>query len=425
MRAGILARARALVLAFALALPVLGIAALPANARYAAIVVDADSGQVLFNDHAENTNFPASLTKMMTLYLAFEALGQGRLTFETRLPVSARAASRAPTKLNLGAGQHIAVKDAILGLVTKSANDAATVLAEALGGSESKFAQLMTEEARRLGMRRTVFRNASGLPDRLQVSTARDLAILARALIKRFPQHYDYFATREFSFRGDVHRNHNRLLESYPGVDGLKTGFTIASGFNLAASAVRDGRRLIVVVMGGNTARERDRAVVKLFDRAFGAIARGSNALPQKEPRMAALPLPPARTIPRPVPKPMLADAGIGPAEARLHAAPGLPADLAMADPTTATGDTGGSWAAQVGAFSAQAQAKKAAALAARSVPEYLRKAKIVVESVRTEGGLLHRARFVGLSEDDARSVCAALTKKNLDCIAVPPENLS
>ncbi|MFO1189696.1 MAG: serine hydrolase [Alphaproteobacteria bacterium] len=394
----------------------------PASARQASIVVDAESGQVLYADRAEDTNFPASLTKMMTLYLTFEALEEGRIRLDTRLPVSRHAESRAPTKLNLAAGQSIAVKDAILGLVTKSANDAATVLAEGLGnGSETQFATMMTAKAHSLGMRRTVFRNASGLPDRLQITTAKDLSILSRALIKRFPQYYGYFSTREFVFRGDVHTNHNKLLGAYPGADGLKTGFTVASGFNLAASAVQNGRRLIVVVMGGNTGRERDRQVVDLFDQAFSAIARGENmftpgigtavaALPPAPSRAKARSASPQQARSKPEPKPKK------PAESRT-AAQAPPAS----DSAASSGQTDRSgWAVQVGAYAAQSQARQAAARAARQLPRHLGKARIVVESVRTQEGLLHRARLVGLSEKDARSACAELARKKTPCIAMP-----
>jgi D-alanyl-D-alanine carboxypeptidase len=421
VRAGVLARSISLVFV----LLFLGGLGAPASARYGAIVVDADSGHVLFADRAEDTNFPASLTKMMTLYLTFEALEEGRLRLDSRLPVSHHAESRAPTKLNLVAGQSIAVKDAILGLVTKSANDAASVLAEALGGSEQRFSDMMTAKAHSLGMPRTVFRNASGLPDRLQVSTAKDLAVLARALIKRFPQYYSYFGTREFTFRGDVYTNHNRLVGTYPGADGLKTGFTVASGFNLAASAVQNGRRLIVVVMGGHTARERDLQVIDLFDQAFSAVARGENLIAPATTRVAALPPPPARAKAK-------AEA---PARSKPLAKPKKPAESpAVVQGSTAetlanSGANSGAnaardersgWAVQVGAYAGQAQAKQAAARAARQLPRHLGKAKIVVESVRTTEGLLHRARLVGLSEKDARSACVELAKRKTPCIAMP-----
>ena len=210
-----------------------------AGPAYEAIVLDAQTGQVLRELNPDIQTPPASLTKMMTLYLTFEALNQRRLQLDQYLRVSGEAASRAPSKLALVPGEAVTVHDLILGIVTKSANDAAVVLAEALGGSEPGFAQQMNWKARQLGMNYTVYRNASGLPDPEQRTTARDIARLALALYHQFPREYRYFSTHEFVFRGQVMRNHNHLMEWYPGVDGIKTGFVNASGFNLAASAVR------------------------------------------------------------------------------------------------------------------------------------------------------------------------------------------
>ena len=262
------------------------LAAGPAEARrYASIVIDAHSGEVLHADKADRRAYPASLTKMMTLYMLFEALDQGRLSMTSKLKVSSRAAGMPPSKLGLKRGQSIAVRDAIKALVTKSANDVAVVVAEALGGSEQKFARMMTEKARSLGMTRTTFRNASGLPNNQQLSTARDMARLSQALMRNFPKHYGVFSTRSFSYGGRKYKNHNKLLKNYAGTDGIKTGYTHASGFNLAASVVRDGRRLIAIVFGGKTAKSRDRHMRKLLDRNFTVLAQ------RGVPAMASLPL--------------------------------------------------------------------------------------------------------------------------------------
>ena len=228
-----------------------------AEAKYASIIIDGDTGQVLQETNADDVNYPASLTKMMTLYLAFEALRDGHLTLDQQLPVSAHSASRAPSKLGLTPGETVAVRDLVLGIVTKSANDAATVMAESLGGgSESAFADQMTQKARKLGMKNTIFYNASGLPGRPEnQTTARDLVTLARALYRDFPQDYHYFSTKEFSWRGATFTNHNHLMNSFQGMDGIKTGYINASGFNLAASAVRDHRRLIGAVGCGGIRR--------------------------------------------------------------------------------------------------------------------------------------------------------------------------
>lgn len=240
-----------------------------AHAGYAAIVVDPTTGEVISAVNADQQNYPASLTKMMTLYLTFQALKNGKLKEDQPLPISTWAASKEPTKLGLRAGQTITVKDCILGMVTKSANDAATVVAESLGGTESHFADMMNAQAALLGMTSTHFHNASGLPDPDNTSTARDMVKLAMALYRDFPQYSHLFATKEFVFHGHIIRGHNNLMDRYPGMDGLKTGFTDASGFNLASTAVRDGRRLFAVVLGGRTAGARDKLMARLLDDGF------------------------------------------------------------------------------------------------------------------------------------------------------------
>ena len=240
-----------------------------AHAGYAAIVVDSATGQVLNEVNADDANHPASLTKMMTLYLTFQQLKAGRLKLDQQLPVSAWAAARAPTKLGLVAGRTISVHDCILGMITKSANDAAAVAAEGIAGSEPRFAEMMNVQALLLGMTATHFENASGLPSPGDTTTARDLAKLAMALYRDFPQDTAYFATREFTFNGKLVRGHNRLMDRYAGMDGLKTGYTAAAGFNLASTAIRDGRRLFAVVMGGRTAVARDDLMARLLDDSF------------------------------------------------------------------------------------------------------------------------------------------------------------
>jgi D-alanyl-D-alanine carboxypeptidase len=226
--------------------------------RYADIVVDANTGDVLHSTHADAQRHPASLTKIMTLYLLFERLETGRVRLDSQMEVSAHAASQAPTKLGVRPGQTLMVEDAIKALVTKSANDAAVVIAEYLGGSEQEFARLMTRKARALRMSRTVYRNASGLPDSAQVTTARDQALLGLAIQDRFPRYYRYFATQSFAYRGVRMANHNRLLGKVEGVDGIKTGYTRMSGFNLVSSVKRGERRIVAVVLGGTSAGARD-----------------------------------------------------------------------------------------------------------------------------------------------------------------------
>ncbi|HEX4113332.1 MAG TPA: D-alanyl-D-alanine carboxypeptidase family protein [Stellaceae bacterium] len=233
------------------------------------IVLDAASGQILNEHGADELNYPASLTKMMTLFLTFDALEHRQITFDSEFTVSRHASVQQPSKLGLMPGSTISIHDLILAVVTHSANDAAVVLAEGLAGSEADFAVRMNHEASILGMTRTNFRNASGLPDRFQYTTARDLSKLALALYRTFPKEYAYFATERFTYRGQTYGNHNHLMASFEGMDGIKTGFINASGFNLAASAVRDNRRLVGVIMGGRSAGSRDMEMAALLDDAF------------------------------------------------------------------------------------------------------------------------------------------------------------
>jgi D-alanyl-D-alanine carboxypeptidase len=225
---------------------------------YAAMVIDVKSGRTLHAVNEDALRHPASVTKVMTLYLMFEQIERGRFTMDTPLRVSSEAARQSPSKLYLETGETISVRDAVMALITKSANDAAVVVAEAIGGDEDRFAQMMTAKARALGMSRTVFRNASGLPNPQQVTTARDLTILARAIQERFPRQYALFQTRSFEYAGDRYANHNKLLGRIEGVDGIKTGFTRASGFNLMTSAKSDGRHIVAIVLGGRSGRARD-----------------------------------------------------------------------------------------------------------------------------------------------------------------------
>jgi D-alanyl-D-alanine carboxypeptidase len=253
--------------------------------RYAAIVVDANTGDVLHDASADSVRHPASLTKIMTLYLLFERLEAGRLTLESKMTVSEHATEQAPTKLGLKVGQTLAVEDAIKALVTKSANDAAVVIAEALGGSEEEFAKAMTRKARALGMSRTLYKNASGLPDDEQVTTARDQALLAMAIQDRYPKYYRYFATSSFAWRGVAFRNHNRLLGKVEGVDGIKTGYTRASGFNLVTSVKRGKRHLVAVVLGGRSGGARDARMRELIEAHVG-----EGAINRTAPRIAEAP---------------------------------------------------------------------------------------------------------------------------------------
>jgi D-alanyl-D-alanine carboxypeptidase (penicillin-binding protein 5/6) len=264
--------ARILVMATALlSLPV-SAASLYTAPKYAAILIDHDSGEVLYARRADETRFPASITKVMTLYIAFEEVAAGRLKLDDRITISAHAARQPPSKLGLRPGATISVRDAFGVIATKSANDIAAALAEHLSGSESGFAARMTRTARRLGMNGTQFRNASGLPDDGHVTTARDIAILSRAMLRDFPSFYPLFSQTQYDYRGQAVANHNHLLKTMPGVDGIKTGYTNAAGFTLAASAVRAGKRLVAVVLGGPSRIGRDGNMQDLLSIGFDVL---------------------------------------------------------------------------------------------------------------------------------------------------------
>lgn len=394
------------------------LAATPAHAaaKYAALILDAQTGTVLFERHAGAQRHPASLTKIMTLYLLFEALEVGRVKLGDRMRVSSHAAAQPPSALNLRAGDSIRVKDAILALVTKSANDVAVVVAEALGGSESKFARLMTERARRLGMRNTRFRNASGLHDARQVSTAFDMAMLALAIRRDFPEEYEYFSTRRFTWNGRTYGNHNKLLGHYDGTDGIKTGYIGASGFNLVASVERRGRRLIGVVFGGKSGSRRDRHMKRLLDSGFEKAA---------DLRIAQIALPPLPE-PRPERGVQLAQADTGTVvDAEVTASTKVAAmlpPLPQPAPQFESGsrDEGVTWGIQVGAYASEIRAQRSIALARGHLADLLGGTDAAVEPLDRRTGKIYRARLFGLSEQEARSACLSLKRQQLPCVPVP-----
>ena len=447
----------------------------PALAIDASIVVDANTDTVISQENPDRLLHPASMSKLMTLYLAFEALEAGRITLQRTFPVSEHAESMSPTKLNLVAGQNIRVEDLILSMVTLSANDSAVVLAEGLGGSEDRFGQLMTRKAHQLGMVNTNFRNSNGLPDPAQISTARDMAILCRALIKHFPQYYHYFSVREFTYNGIEHTNHNHLMSRYEGMDGLKTGLTNASGFNLAASAIRNGRRLIGVVFGGTSAVQRDDYMADLLDEGFrrtGNVAM-TTAVPPPVPghkpnaitgggtNVAVASLPPtprpigevspnmpspATDIEPPVPQPA---AGIkinaqrptsigaiaavsgqgdeeGPDDTRPAAVPQhqpaqrvamLIAPRSERQKAAKSPVMEARWSIQVGAYATRQATEQAIKQAVKKLPDLLKHAKVIVAALPQKHGTVYRGRLSGLEASDARKACHLLNH----CMTVPP----
>lgn len=470
MGEGMKAAVRVICFALVVGILTLGGASQAFAGRYASIIVEAETGKVLYSRNAEERLYPASLTKMMTLYMVFDALEKGKLKLNTPLKASTRAAGMPPSKLGIKAGESITVEEAVKVLVTKSANDVAVVVAENLAGSEVQFAAKMTKKAHDLGMKRTTFRNASGLPNTAQLSTAEDMATLALALQKHFPQYYHYFATRSVKVKGRTLNTHNRVLLNYKGADGLKTGYINASGFNLVASAVRDGRRLVGVVFGGQTAGWRDTHMMKLLDQGFELAARNDTVpTPKRKPAplvaeaapppsaakaVALAPLPAVKPVPvqqaataavaaAPVAVPAALPAGVRnladaapvpapkPAERVAMAltppaameAPAVTAPGALtAPPQGAAGGGRESWGVQVGAYSKFEAAQMKAVEAADKLKRALDGPHARISTVRDDSGTIYRARVMGMTEREARSACTTLKRSNMACIVVPPD---
>ena len=379
-----------------------------AHAKYASFIINENTKRIYHNANADTRNYPASLTKIMTLYLVFDALKSKKISMNSKFKVSKRATRQPPSKLNLSAGSNITVKNAILALVTKSANDVATVIAENLGKSERNFARLMTRKAKKLGMTRTTFRNASGLPNRGQLSTARDMATLGIAIRKNHPKFFKLFKTKSFIYKGIKYTNHNNLLGSYSGTDGIKTGYTNASGFNLVASVERNGQRIIGVVFGGKKARSRDKHMVTLLNKYF------KTSLSKPLVRIAK-----PSELPKTRPKIVLAEKNIKNFK--------IPPEIIN---NIIPNDIEEDWFIQIGAFKNRLNAHKAARNARNIVPEQLGNlpaslSKITKSSTNNNLQYLWRVRFVELAENQARSVCAELWTSGLSCIPLPSNNNS
>lgn len=364
-----------------------------ANSRHAAIAIDASTGEVLHASNADASRYPASLTKMMTLYMLFEAIEQHKLNLGSRLRVSAHAAAMPSTNIHLRSGDTISVREAIPALVVRSANDVAAVVAEALGGTESNFGRMMTDKARKLGMRSTTFRNASGLPNNEQKTTARDLATLSSRLIKDFPQHYHYFSTQSFIHKGVTYNTHNRMVRNTKGVDGLKTGFIRASGFNVATSAKRGNRRVIAVVMGGQTAVARDQQMAQLLDRSFsrsGKTQRADASVPEQE-------------------SDILLERSPDPIVIQQIAQPAV-----YVEPERVASMNNNNWEVQIGSYLAHDRAQAQAQAVTRWVT-----GKVVITETEINNRRLYRARLIGLQESQARVACQNLTRQRIDCLVV------
>ncbi len=442
------------------------VAAGPAEARrYAAMVVDNDTGDILFSRNSDSWVYPASLTKMMTLYLVFESIEAGKIAPTTKLRVSKQAAQMPASKLGLRTGSTITVREAIGALTIKSANDVAVVVAEGLAGSEQRFAELMTARARQLGMASTTFRNASGLPNSAQRTTARDMIQLSRRLIDDFPGYYHLFSAPSFAWSGQTFRTHNRLMARYAGMDGLKTGYIGASGFNLAASAKRDGRRLVAVVFGGKTGRSRDAHMEQILNQSFASLKKRPQfvVLPRQRPEFEALIArasdleqgstdlivePEARAVrddpesARSAPAPTKTsqeipqefadavqqlDADAVPTSSmsrpnRLMPAQGPAISALRKGPSKLEAE--GRYGVQVGAYHDPAKARRAALTAARKVPSILLRGNIDISGLQGRRKQIYRARVIGLSLQAAEQACAALKRQEQECIVVQAQKI-
>ncbi|MEO9338952.1 D-alanyl-D-alanine carboxypeptidase family protein [Mesorhizobium sp. SB112] len=411
-----------------------------ANPKYAAIVIDANSGKTLFQSSADEPRFPASLTKMMTLYMVFEAMSSGKLTKETRIPFSAQAAAMPPTKIGVKAGNSVTTETVILSLVTKSANDAAAAMGEYLGGSEQGFARLMTQKAKQLGMNNTVFRNASGLPNDQQLTTARDMAILGIALREHYPQYYSYFSTKSFTLGRQRMGNHNRLLGRVRGVDGIKTGYTRASGFNLTSSVVDGDRSIVAVVMGGKSGASRDNHMADLIKKYLPAastrdrgplvaragsttfVTMASAILPKKNaptpdfrPDNAFVAMEEVAPTRRPSQQVASAEAAI---QAYAASAPRPQVNVDVDPVNTASVPSG--WVIQVASSTSQSEAQAFLSKTSGAAPQVLADASPFTVPFQNGNQTYYRARFAGfVSKDAAWNACGALKKQKIACYAV------
>lgn len=395
-------------------------------AKYAAYVMDARTGKVFHAENAHGRVHPASLTKVATLYMLFEALSQGRVKLDTKLKISAHAARQIPTKLGLSVGSSISVKDAILALATKSANDISVAIAEHLAGSEVSFAHQMTKRVRQLGLKSTLFKNASGVPNKHQVTTAADMAKLLQIVIRDFPHYYkNYFGRKSFSYNGIIHTNHNKLLGKVEGLDGGKTGFICASGFNISTSTIRNGNRLITVVMGGETSKWRDQRVISLTNQGFMKFQ------PQRiepeyfdqadlhdlsNPRIISEDSlqPIENFFPDDLPEVKRANYLHSTKNITTHASPSL--NKKQPYQKKAKEKSSGEWGVQVGTFKDANQAHMSAAHLLAKLPSDIEGQVSITRANRKQGNP-YRARLIGFSKETAQRVCYIIEKGGTPCL--------
>ncbi|BBL60070.1 D-alanyl-D-alanine carboxypeptidase family protein [Methylomonas koyamae] len=396
-----------------------------AAARYAAIVIDADSGRVIHENESTQRWYPASLTKVMTMYMTFAALESGDLKLTDTVYASKHAASMPSSKLGLRAGQSLTVEQAIMAVTTRSANDAAVVLAERLGGTESNFAAMMTQTAHRLGMSSSSFENASGLPNDGQISSARDLALLSAAVLRDFPQYYHYFSATEFRYKGRVMPNTNKILKTYPDADGFKTGFTCGSGYNLIASAKRNGHRIIGVLLGAHSSGERFEQMSNLLDMGFAKS--GSSQLGEHISQLhdtAQLPPPFQLASNRCAgsAEQMGADSGsISRYEPiRINETPESKERRLLAANKPQPRITGQSWNVSLGSFPRKIDADVNLQRVRNALGPLAKNGQPRIVKSKNKRGTVWLSQWTGLQQDDSRDFCRRLHGKNLDCSSFP-----
>ena len=385
-----------------------------ANSKYASIIIEEHSEKILYSRSANQLRHPASMTKVMTLYIIFEEIQKGNLSNNSRIVFSKRASSQPPSKLGIKQGQSISLREAMLALVTKSANDVATAIAEKISGTEINFANRMTKKAKSLGMNNTRFMNASGLYNKYQKSTALDMAKLGIAIKRDFPLRYKIFNTKSFNWNGKKYKNHNNLLKSYSGTDGIKTGYIGASGFNLMASVERNGIRLIGVVFGGKSSKRRDLHLMGLFTNAFKRASPKKLILvstPLSKPNFVNIRVPSSK------PKTFIS------ADKKLEVPVPKPIYLATNNLSKKIISIK-NWGIQVGTYSKKVNAHQIAIKARRIAPELLKMLPAQLTPIYINDNMAWRVRFNSLDENSARTTCSKLLSRNISCIPVPSEQL-
>lgn len=398
-------------IAFLCVLVLAALRAAAASASVSSIMIDAENGDVMYEMNADERRYPASLTKLMTLYITFNALENNHIKLTDKLKVSRTAAGRSPSKLGVRAGETITVKDAIMAVIVKSANDCATVLAEHFAPTEADFAVLMTNTAHKLGMSHTTFKNASGLPNTQQKTTARDMAVLAMAVYHHFPQYYKWFSAKSFQYKGRTIGGHNYILKTFAGADGMKTGYTAASGYNIITSAKRSGKRVIAVTMGHNSVGERDKKVSRMMDKGLTHMQKGeinvamltneingkASAAPKATRLVSVQKKTPAKTQ-----------------AVRLAKAQSKPAAKAT---KIASASSNGRYAVQVGSFSDYQRARNYALTVKNKLAKKYAVHDIKVEKVQAESKTVYRSKVIGLAKNDANTICRNMKRSNQACL--------